>query len=550
MKPFDPRLARQTRAIRPFLIATAVLGTVGALLTVASATLLAHGIARAVIDGAGPGDLRSTFLWLAAVLAARALCAGAQEIVSHRSAGAVKAELRAALFSRLARGGSTNRPAGEVSTLATVGLDNLDTYFARYLPQMVLAVLVPVVVLARLATADLVATATVAVTLPLIPLFLALVGLATRSATQRQVGVLVRLGGHFLDVLRGLPTLKAFRRSQAQAATIAEVSEQHRVATMRTLRLAFLSSLVLELVATLSVALVAVGVGLRLVEGRLAFETALLVLILAPEAYLPLRRLGQHYHASTEGLAAASTVLDILDEPTPPRGSRLPAPDPALLPLVIEDLTVAHRNRDVAAPDEFNLTVIPGSLVAIVGPSGSGKSTLLRVLAGLEMPTAGRVTVGGIDLADLDPDGWRRRVAWAPQQPHLFDGTIAENIRLGDPQADNAAVMAAAGAAGVEGFAALLPAGLNTMVGQYGHGLSAGEGRRVSLARAFLRPAGLLLLDEPTADLDLATEEQVADAIRGMAGNRTVIVVTHRQAIVDRADRVVVLDAVNAEVAP
>jgi thiol reductant ABC exporter CydD subunit len=536
VKPLDPRLVRYAGATRGYLVACVALGLAVAGLIVAQATLLADGITAVFLDGAGAGALRGTLIALGAVVVGRALLAWAQEMAAHRAAAAVKTQLRERLLGQVVRlgpGWLTGQKGGELTTLATRGVDALDGYFARYLPQLVLAAIVPAIVLARLLPADLLAGVTIAVTLPLIPVFLALVGLTTEARNRRSFRMLTRLAHHFLDVVAGLPTLKVFGRAKAQAETIRRVSDEHRRATMRTLRLAFLSSLVLELIATISVALVAVAIGLRLVDGRLDLRTALLVLILAPEAYLPLRVVGTHFHASTEGLAAAEQVFSVLEEQPPPRGTRTDVPAG---PIVVHGLTVRYPDRAVPAVDDADLTITPGEVVALTGPSGCGKSTLLSVLLGFVTPASGRVTVGGVDLADLDPDAWRRQVVWMSQRPYLFAGTVADNIRLGRPDAPDSSVQAAARAALADGL-------LDTTVGEGGAGLSAGQRQRVALARAFLSDARLVLLDEPTANLDGESEAAVLDAVRRLAHGRTVVLVAHRPALLTLADRVVRMDA-------
>jgi thiol reductant ABC exporter CydD subunit len=536
VKPLDPRLIRYASATRGYLIACVALGLAGAGLIVAQATLLAGGITAVFLHGAGVGRLHGTLLALAAVIAGRALLAWAQELAAHRAAAAVKTQLRERLLGHLVHlgpGWLTGRKAGELTTLATRGIDALDGYFARYLPQLVLAAVVPTIVLARLLPADLLATLTIAVTLPLIPVFLALVGLTTEARNRRGFRMLARLAHHFLDVVAGLPTLKVFGRAKAQAETIRRVSDEHRRATMRTLRLAFLSSLVLELIATISVALVAVAVGLRLVNGRLDLQTALLVLILAPEAYLPLRMVGTHFHASTEGLAAAEQVFSVLEEQPPPRGTRT---DVRPGPIVASGVTVRYPDRAVPALDAVDLTIAPGEVLALAGPSGCGKSTLLSVLLGFVPPDAGRVLVGGDELSTLDPDTWRRHVVWMSQRPYLFAGTVAENIRLGLPDASDEAVREAARAALASDF-------LAATVGEGGAGLSAGQRQRVALARAFLSKAQIVLLDEPTANLDGESEAAVLAGVRRLAHGRTVVLVAHRPALLALADRVVRMEA-------
>jgi thiol reductant ABC exporter CydD subunit len=525
VRPVDPRLRRYALASRTHLILCVALGVGWAGLVVVQATLLADGL-----TGAGVLAL------LAGVTFGRAAIAWAQEVAAHRAAASTRSRLRERLMAQVVRlgpGWVTDERSGELAILATRGIDALEGYFARFLPQLVLAVIVPVVVLARVFPADLVAAVTIVVTLPLIPLFMALVGRGTGEATRRQFRYLERLSHHFLDVVTGLPTLRIFGRARAQAHTIATVTEQYRRLTMRVLRVTFLSGLVLELLATLSVALVAVSIGLRLVGGSLDLRTGLLVLILAPEAYLPLRALGSHYHASVEGLAAAEEVFAVLETEAPARGRVMPDG----LPLVLEEVSVSYPGRETPALADFSLRLSPGEVVGLTGPSGAGKSTVLALLLGFVAPTAGRVRVGSVDLSDVDLDAWRARVAWLPQAPYLVAGTVGENIRLARPDASEAAVRAAAASLVDE-----LPNGLATLVGDGGQGVSAGQRQRIALARALLRDAPVLLLDEPTASLDGATEAVVADAVRRAAAGRTVLLVAHRPAMLAVADRVVTLD--------
>lgn len=419
------------------------------------------------------------------------------------------------------------------------GVDALDDYFARYLPQLGLAVVVPVAVLARVVTEDWVSAAIIVGTLPLIPVFMVLIGWATQSRMDRQWQLLSRLSGHFLDVVAGLPTLKVFGRAKAQAESIKRITGEYRQATMRTLRIAFISSFALELLATLSVALVAVTIGMRLVHGEMALYDGLVILVLAPEAYLPLRQVGAQYHAAAEGLAAAEGIFEVLETPAPAVGTAVVPGGASAGALAFEGVTVRYPGRSGDAVRDVSFAVEPGETVALVGPSGAGKSTLLNVLLGFVRPAEGRVLAGGVDLADADLDQWRSRVAWVPQRPQLFAGTIAENVRLARPDADDAAVRQALTDAGALDFVGALPQGAQTVLGEDGAGLSAGQRQRLALARAFLADRPVLLLDEPTAALDGATEAEVVAAVRRLAVGRTVLLVVHRPALLGVADRVV-----------
>ncbi|MGY0060078.1 thiol reductant ABC exporter subunit CydD [Streptomyces sp. LZ34] len=542
MKPVDPRLLRRARATRLFLAASVALGLVSAGLVVAQAMLIAEVVVAAFVHGAAPGELGRPLALLAAVAVGRAAVAWLTELAAHRAGAAVKSELRLRLLAHAARLGPERMGArggtGELTTLATRGIDALDDYFARYLPQLGLAVVVPVAVLARIVTADWVSALIIAATLPLIPLFMILIGWATQSRMDRQWRLLSRLSGHFLDVVAGLPTLKVFGRAKAQAASIRAITADYRRATLRTLRLAFLSSFALELLSTVSVALVAVGIGMRLVHGELDLYTGLVVLVLAPEAYLPLRQVGAQYHAAAEGLTAADEVFAVLDREPRATGAE-PAPDARDAALTVAGLVVRHPGRAEPSLAETSFEIAPGETVAVVGPSGAGKTTLLNALLGFAEPAAGRVLVAGRDLASLDLDSWRGQVAWVPQRPYLFAGTIAENVRLARPDADDAAVRAALRDAGALDFVDALPRGADARLGEMGAGLSAGQRQRIALARAFLADRPVLLLDEPTANLDGETEAAVVEAVRRLAEGRTVLLVVHRPALLPLADRVV-----------
>ncbi|MFD3498645.1 thiol reductant ABC exporter subunit CydD [Streptomyces sp. NPDC058678] len=538
MKPIDPRLLRYARATRLFLVAIVGLGAVGAVLVIAQAMLIAEVVVGAFQHGMSVPELTTPLLLLGAVAVGRAVVAWLTELSAHRASAAVKSELRGRLLERsvaLGPGWLSGQRTGSLVALATRGVDALDDYFSRYLPQLGLAVVVPVAVLARIVTEDWVSAAIIVGTLPLIPVFMMLIGWATQSRMDRQWQLLSRLSGHFLDVVAGLPTLKVFGRAKAQADSIRRITGEYRQATMRTLRIAFISSFALELLATLSVALVAVTIGMRLVHGDMDLYIGLVILVLAPEAYLPLRQVGAQYHAAAEGLAAAEEIFSVLETPVPTSGS-------AAVPvggLSFEGVTVRYPGRSGDAVSNVSFAVETGETVALVGPSGAGKSTLLNALLGFVRPSEGRVLAGGVDLAEADLEQWRARIAWVPQRPHLFAGTIAENVRLARPDADDTAVRRSLTDAGALEFVDALPQGADTVLGEDGAGLSAGQRQRLALARAFLADRPVLLLDEPTAALDGATEAEVVEAVRRLAVGRTVLLVVHRPALLSVADRVV-----------
>ena len=545
MRVVDPRLLRRARAARVLLAADAALGLVAALLVLAQAVLIAHVVASA-FDGASLAEVRAPLIVLAAVAVARAGVAWGFEVAGRRAATDVLSQLRLDLVERRLR----DRPAAldgegsaEVATVAVSGVDALETAFARYLPQVVLAALVPLAVLALAAAVDPVSALVMLVTLPLVPVFMWLVGRYTERRARERWRALARLSSHFLDVVRGLPTLRAFNRSRAQAERIAAVGEEYRRTTMGTLRVAFLSGTVLELAATLGIALVAVTVGVRLVEGAVAFEAGLTVLVLAPELYLPLRNLAAQYHASADGLAVSGRLLDLVAEEAAPSVGRSIAPSPRHASVRLEAVSFAYPARDGLVLDAVDLELAPGETVALVGESGSGKSTIAALLLRFAEPTGGRLLTGDVDLAGCDVAAWRSRIAWLPQRPTLFRGTIADNIRLGNTRAVDREVRTAARLAGADRFVRELADGYGTIVGDGGRALSAGELRRIALARAFLRDAPLLLLDEPTANLDQESAELVADAIDYVRGERTLLLIAHHAELAGRADRVVTLAA-------
>ncbi len=558
-RPLDRRLTRECAAARGPLTIAGILGVIEAALIVAQAVLLATVIARGALGGRSLGSLRSDLIALAAVLVARGGVRAGFELSGRVGATRVMSELRRRLVARLLVVTPGARPrdtsTGELAASAVSGVDALEAYFAGYLPQLILAGVVPVAVLGWAAVTDPLAAAILAGTVPLLIVFMVLVGKGTAVKTRRRHAALARLSGHFLDVVTGLETLRAYRREAAQEVTLSRVGDDYRRETMATLRLAFLSALVLELCAMLGTAMVAATVGVELCAGALTLQAGLTVLLLAPELYGPLREVGQQFHAGADATAAAERIFAAIDHSdstavrvSPRAPSRIGAavPDPRRQAIRFWDVSFAYSADRGPALDDLWLSMEPGSTTVLSGPSGAGKSTVARLLLGLAVPTSGRIRVGGVDLRAVDLDAWRAQIAWLPQDPTLFTATIADNVRLG-ADADDDAVRAALGAAGLGPVVDALPDGLGTLIGDGGRRLSAGQRRRVGLARAFLRDAPLLILDEPTAHLDSDTAAQIAATLSQLLTGRTVLLITHDRSLHGLADQMVSLHDGHAE---
>jgi thiol reductant ABC exporter CydD subunit len=544
MRILDQRLVRRARPVRHLLVLDSLLGALSAVLVLVQAVLIAK-IVVSAFSGSSLTDVSTELVLLALAFAARGVLTWGFEVAGRRAASTVLSELRLELVeTRLRRQplALDGAEAGEIAATAVQGVDGLEAYFARYLPQVVLAIVVPVAVLGLVLVIDPISAGVMLLTLPLVPVFMWLIGRYTEERTRERWLALRLLSTHFLDVVRGLPTLRAFNRGRAQAEVLDRIGDQYRKTTMGTLRVAFLSGAVLELAATLGVALVAVTAGVRLVDGGLGFQAALTVLVLAPELYFPLRQLAAQFHASADGLAVAERMLELLDEPVSVSGGKLVAPSPRDVPVRFESVSFAYPSRPGLVLDGLDFELHADETVALIGPSGSGKTTVASLLLRFVDPVHGRVSVGGIDLAHCRADLWREQLAWVPQKPTIFHGTIADNIRLGDPGATVRAVRDAAVLAGADRFIQALPFGYETFVGDGGRPLSAGESRRIALARAFVRNAPLVILDEPTADLDRTSAGVVAEAVERLRTGRMVLLIAHRPELVEHADRVVLLE--------
>lgn len=537
MRGFDRRLLTYARSTRGFLIASVLVQSLQALMIVAQAVLLADIVVRVFTQGADLAAVMDSVWWLGGVIALRALLAFGAEWLAHRTAASATSELRMAAWRHMMRLGPAwlaGQRTGELSQLLVRGLGGLEPYYARYLPQLVLAVVVPLIVGTAILTQDVLSAVIVALTVPLIPVFMVLVGWVSQAKVDRQWRWLSVLGNHFLDVVEGLPTLKAFNRAQHQVGQIRRVGEEHQRATMGVLRITFLSALVLELLSTLSVALIAVSIGVRLVHGDMTLAAGLTVLILAPEVYLPLRMVGQHFHAAAEGAQAADRVFSVLEEPIPSAGTA--ALERADVPIRVQDAEFGYGGRPVISG--VSATIAPGRITVINGPSGAGKTTLLNGLLGFIEPMHGRVVVGEQDLADIDVRQWWAQLAWVPQNPQMLPATLLENLTAGH-DVDVSEVLARTRLAE---WVCGLPDGLDTVIGEGGRPVSVGQARRIALARALLRHPQVLLLDEPTAGVDPESERAILDLLSDLEA--TVVVVGHRSAVNAIADHTVTVGVV------
>ena len=535
MRPSDPWLRQQLAPAWRQLLGVVAAGVLACAFVIAQAWAVTD-LVLAVLHH---DDLTRPALAVAAVLVGRAAAGLVGDVSASRAAARVGTALRRQLVAAMVErdlGGAT----GEVSVLATRGVGVAEPYLTRYVPALVLATVLPPVTVLVIATQDLLSAFIVLATLPLVPVFGALVGLATRDRAREQWREMSSLSGHFLDVVRGLPTLVAHRRARAQSGRIAAITDRYRQASLRTLRIAFASSLVLELVATLSVALVAVTTGVRLAQGSMSLHTALVVLLLAPEAYWPLRRVGAEFHAAAEGVATFEAVRDLLDGP---RGDADGSVGGAAAPgssLVLRGVTVTHHGRVDPAVRGLDAELPARGVTAVTGPSGCGKSTLLDALAGLLPLSSGAVTAAGRPVGGA---AWQEQVAWLPQRPHFVAGTLADNLRIGRPDASERTLWEALRVVALEERVRDLPSGLDTVLGEDGATLSAGERARLALARVVVADRPWMFLDEPTAHLDDLTERVIVDTLVELGRRGTVVVVAHRPGVVAVADHHVELPA-------
>ncbi|WP_210725876.1 thiol reductant ABC exporter subunit CydD [Modicisalibacter radicis] len=522
------------------------LGLASGLLLIVQASLLAHVADGAIFAGTALAALWPAFAGMLGILLVRAALAYAVEHFAFVSASRVKLTVRDRLMCQLQALGlvwQRGTQTGDLVNTVTDGVESLEAYYGRYLPQTALAALIPLAILAVILPIDWVSGVILLVTAPLIPVFMIFIGKGAETLNQRQWRRMGRLSGHFLDALQGLTTLKVFNLGRREARLIERLSEEYRLSTMKVLRLAFVSSLVLEFLATVSIALVAVLIGFRLLWGELDFEAGFLVLLLAPEFYLPLRNMGGVYHARMEAIGAAERIVELLETPTLSwPGTRRDVLVAGEVPRVeLRDLHYAYPSGDTALAG-IDLTLAPGETLAVVGPSGAGKSTLALLLLGLLKADRGTLAVNGVPLEAQAIDCWREALAWVPQQPRLFFGTVRDNLCLGRADADDAMLWQALEQAQAGDFVAALPQGLDTALGERGVRLSGGEAQRLAIARALVKDAPVVVADEISAHLDADNERALVAALRALGDGRSLVIIAHRLATVRHADRIAVMD--------
>jgi ATP-binding cassette subfamily C protein CydD len=539
-------LLRQVGPARASLSLSIMLGLLAAAATIAQMNFLSKTVDQVFLKGADLGEVNALLLLLLGASVLRSGLLWAREVAAQRGAGRIKSELRERLFAHLLRLGpayAKGQRTGELTTTATEGVEKLEAYFGRYLPQTVLSVFVPLLIAGYIFPRDWSSAVLLLVTAPVIPLMMVLVASYTEEHTRRQWWALSRLGASFLDALQGLTTLKIFGRSVEERERVAAASEEFRARTMKVLRYAFLSGFVLEFMTAMAIALVAVTLGVRLVSGNMPFEEAFVVLLLAPEFYKPLRELGAHSHAGMEGSAAAGRIFEILNTPAPVReGSEAPGALSSELTIEISGVGYTYPGSDRAALSDLTLTLPAATRTALVGRSGAGKSTLINLLMRFMDPNSGEIRANGLAVDTLPARTWRESLALVPQRPHLFYGSVLENIRLARPAASREEVERAAELAGAADFIRRLPKGYETEIGERGARLSGGEAQRVAIARAFLKDVPVLVMDEPTSGLDPESERLIRASLERLARGRTVLVIAHRLNTVYGADRIVVLD--------
>ena len=541
------KLLTYMKPSRAMLAFTVMLGLLGALATIAQMTLLSKIVNAVFVLHKGMAQALLSLALLMGAIIVRACLLWAREATAQQTAIRTKSFLRERAFAHLQELGpawSLGERTGELAAVLNEGIERLDAYVSRYLPQLVLSLLIPLLIIVVIWPIDWFSAVLLLCTGPVIPLLMALVGTTTQKRTQAQWATLSLLSAHFLDVMQGLTTLKLLGRSQAQSERIVQISDRFRDKTLQVLRYAFLSGAVLEFMTMTAIGVIATTLGVRLLNHSISFESAFLILLLTPEFYRPLQELGVQRHAAMEGEASAKRLFEILETPLPTTR------EPATVELIpagpisidITDLSYTYPDKEIPALDHISLSLPARTCTALVGHSGAGKSTLVNLLMRFMDGTSGTICANGINVTKLSPEKWREDIALVPQRPYLFYTTVRENIRLARPEASDNEIMQAAELAGVTDFIDELPRGLDTQVGEQGMQLSAGQAQRVAIARAMLKNAPILILDEPTSSLDPDSETRIRQSITALMQDRTVLVIAHRYNTIAQADRIAVLD--------
>ena len=543
----DRRLFQLLKEERTPFIFSIISGILGAAMLVAQAYYLSQVIDSAFIQKSG---MERLFLPLG-LFALFSTLRMAFNWFSHTEANRGTLIIRDKVFTRLTSTVGALGPiyaksvqSGRLSTTLLKGVEALDAYYSQYIPQIFFALFTPLLIAGTILPGDPISGGILLITAPLIPLFMILIGKSASAMTEKQWKTMSRMSGFFLDVLQGLPTLKLFAQSRRQHDAIEESGESFRHATMRVLKVAFLSSLTLELVGTIGTAIIAVGIGLRLMAGHLTFQHALFVLILTPDFYLPLRQLGTKFHAGMEGVSASKEIFAILDQSTP-----APVKQPAFRvqesagksPILFTDVTYTYPGSSRPALEGINANIPAGKTTAIIGPSGAGKSTLINLLLRFQDPGEGHITIDGNPIHTIPLEAWHSRISWVPQHPYLFNASLRENILLARPEASAEEMEIALEKTGLTAFVGTLPDGLETMIGEQGARLSGGEAQRVALARAFLKNAPLLVLDEPTSHTDPELEAALRSSIQELMKGRTTVIIAHRLETIRSAEQIIVV---------
>jgi ATP-binding cassette, subfamily C, bacterial CydD len=546
-------LIAQAKCVRLWIFLSVGIAFLGGLLIVLQARLIADIIDGAFMNRLSQEELSPMFIFLAIVITIRALLLWAKEVSGFQAGARVREKLRMSILRHLADTGPIGiggRPAGALATIAIEQVEAVHGFFADYLPQLVISFLVPLTLVAFVFPISWAAGGLFLATAPMIPLFMVLIGVGAESISQRNFQALSRMSAHFLDILQGLGTLKLFGRSRAETESIRQVSEQYRRQTMKVLRVAFLSAAVLEFFSSFAIAMTAIYLGMSFLGYinfgsygiPLTFADGLFILILAPDFYLPLRDLGSHFHVRAEAVGAAGGIRKVLALPVIKQDGIVSSWQKGHpLNIRFENIHYGFDGDRRAVLCGIDLQIQFGKRLAIVGASGAGKTTIGQLILAFAQPSEGRILINDVDLTTLDPKSWRKHISWIGQNPVLFHGTIRENIRVGNPDASEDEVEAAATAASINVFTSRFPQGLDTSIGEHGAGLSRGQAQQVALARAFLKNASLILLDEPTAGLDSETENKIMDAIFSYCEHRTLIFMTHRLGRIHEVDRIVVL---------